>query len=140
MSIDIQGSSSHKKTLLIRQVIDYMMKALNLKNIFIDVEISNLFQNEKAYGFCLSYTPTEFLIELDQSLPLYELIETICHEMIHVKQYATGELVEKGKQILYRNCLYDDSTDDSSPWEKEAYEKELYYVDAFLYDSELFWN
>ena len=132
MSIDIQGSSSHKKTLLIRQVIDYMMKALNLKNIFIDVEISNLFQNEKAYGFCLSYTPTEFLIELDQSLPLYELIETICHEMIHVKQYATGELVEKGKQILYRNCLYDDSTDDSSPWEKEAYEKEIIFADKFI--------
>ena len=134
MSIDIQGSSSHKKTLLIRQVIDYMMKALNLKNIFIDVEISNLFQNEKAYGFCLSYTPTEFLIELDQSLPLYELIETICHEMIHIKQYATGELVEKGEKILYRNCLYE-SSDDSSPWEKEAYEKEMYYVDAFIWDS-----
>ena len=136
MSIDIQGSSSHKKTLLIRQVIDYMMKALNLKDILIDVEISNLFQNEKAYGFCLSYTPTDFLIELDQSLRSYELIETICHEMIHVKQYATGELVEKGEKILYRNCLYE-SSDDSSPWEKEAYEKEMYYVDAFIWDSDI---
>ena len=133
MSIDIQVSSSSKKTIFIRQVIEYMMKALNLKNIFIDVEISNLFKNENAFGFCLSHSPTEFLIELDHQLESFELIETICHEMIHVKQYATGELVEKGEQILYRNRLYDhDSTDDSSPWEKEAYEKELYYVDAFM--------
>ena len=134
MSIDIQGSSSVKKTILIRQVIEYMLKALNLKNIFIDVEISNLFQNENAFGFCLCYTPTEFLIELDQSLSSCDLIETICHEMIHVKQYATGELVEKGEKILYRNCLYE-SCDDSSPWEKEAYEKEVYYLDAFMWDS-----
>ena len=138
MSIDIQGTSSRKKILLIRQVIEYMMKQLNLKNIFIDVEISNLFQNEKAFGFCLSYTPTEFLIELDQSLKSCDLIETVCHEMIHVKQYATGELVEKGEKILYRNCLYE-SSDDSSPWEKEAYEKEIYYVDAFLSDDGIMW-
>ena len=138
MSIDIQGTSSRKKILLIRQVIEYMMKQLNLKNIFIDVEISNLFQNEKAFGFCLSFTPTEFLIELDQSLKSCDLIETVCHEMIHVKQYATGELVEKGEKILYRNCLYESSS-DSSPWEKEAYEKEIYYADAFMSDDGIMW-
>ncbi len=54
--------------------------------------------------------------------------------MIHVKQYATGELVEKGKNILYKNCLYESSS-DSSPWEKEAYEKEIIFDDKFIRTS-----
>ena len=130
MLIDIQGTS-RKKTSLIRKVIEYMMIELKLKNIFIDVEVSNLFVNEKAYGFCSCQNKNEFLIELDQTLNVQELIETICHEMIHVKQYATGELVEKGKNILYKNCLYE-SNSDSSPWEKEAYEKEIIFADKFI--------
>ena len=130
MPIDIQGTS-RKKTFLIRQVIEYMMNELKLKNIFIDVEVSNLFVNEKAYGFCSCQNINEFLIELDKTLNVQELIETICHEMIHVKQYATGELVEKGKNILYKNCLYESSS-DSSPWEKEAYEKEIIFADKFI--------
>jgi len=130
MLVDIQGTSK-KKTSLIRKVIEYMMNELKLKNIFIDVEVSNLFVNEKAYGFCSCQNKTEFLIELDQTLNVQELIETICHEMIHVKQYATGELVEKGKKILYKNCLYESSS-DSSPWEKEAYEKEIIFADKFI--------
>ena len=130
MLVDIQGTS-RKKTSLIRKVIEYMMNELKLKNIFIDVEVSNLFVNEKAYGFCSCQNKTEFLIELDQTLNVQELIETICHEMIHVKQYATGELVEKGKKILYKNCLYESSS-DSSPWEKEAYEKEIIFADKFI--------
>ena len=138
MLVDIQGTS-RKKTSLIRKVIEYMMNELKLKNIFIDVEVSNLFVNEKAYGFCSCQNKTEFLIELDQTLNVQELIETICHEMIHVKQYATGELVEKGKKILYKNCLYESSS-DSSPWEKEAYEKEIYYADAFLSDDGIMWK
>jgi len=137
MLVDIQGTS-RKKTSLIRKVIEYMMNELKLKNIFIDVEVSNLFVNEKAYGFCSCQNVNEFLIELDQTLNVQELIETICHEMIHVKQYATGELVEKGKKILYKNCLYESSC-DSSPWEKEAYEKEIYYADAFVSDSNVMW-
>jgi len=137
MLIDIQGTS-RKKTSLIRQVIEYMMQQLKLTNIFIDVEVSNLFVNEKAYGFCSCQNTNEFLIELDKTLNVQELIETICHEMIHVKQYATGELVEKGKNILYKNCLYESSC-DSSPWEKEAYEKEIYYADAFVSDSSIMW-
>ena len=130
MLVDIQGTSK-KKTSLIRKVIEYMMNELKLKNIFIDVEVSNLFVNEKAYGFCSCQNVNEFLIELDQTLNVQELIETICHEMIHVKQYATGELVEKGKKILYKNCLYESSC-DSSPWEKEAYEKEIIFADKFI--------
>lgn len=113
-----------------------MEEQLNLSDIVIDVEVSNLFRNENAFGFCLSYTPTEFLIELDRTLDSYDLIETICHEMIHVKQYATGELKEDGVSVVYKNCSYVLNNDDSFPWEQEAYNNEKYYAELFLE----YWN
>jgi len=120
-----------KRQHLISSVISFMEKELNLSNILIDVEVSYLFQNERAYGFCSHSSANEYTIELDQTLDLYDLIETICHEMIHVKQYAFGELVDRGTKALYKNHLYE-IDDVSSPWEQEAYEKESLYMNLFL--------
>ena len=33
----------------------------------------------------------EFYIEIDKKLNLKEMVLTICHEMVHVKQYARNE-------------------------------------------------
>jgi len=120
-----------KKQHLISSVISFMEKELKLSNILIDVEVSNLFANENAYGFCSHSSTNEYTIELDRTLELYDLIETICHEMIHVKQYTFGELVDQGNKALYKNHLYE-IDDLSSPWEQEAYEKENFYTNLFL--------
>ena len=135
MTGEINGIGKKRKH-LIQNAILFMEEQLNLSDIVIDVEVSNLFRNENAFGFCLSYTPTEFLIELDRTLDSYDLIETICHEMIHVKQYATGELKEDGVSVVYKNCSYVLNNDDSFPWEQEAYNNEKYYAELFLE----YWN
>jgi hypothetical protein len=64
--------------------------------------------------------PREFVIELSDDQTGKELMMTIAHEMVHVKQYAYGELNEemtkwKGQKVCARTIEYDDQ-----PWEIEA--------------------
>jgi hypothetical protein len=85
--------------------------------------------------------PTRFEITIDAEClcDLNKVIETLCHEMVHIKQYATGELATviendvnvfywKGERIpQYGNVSL--ATYYNYPWEVEAYglEKALYY-------------
>ena len=56
------------------------------------------------------------------------MIETICHECVHIKQYLRKELTDvsvdtqrwKGKLVNTKEIEYYDL-----PWEKEAYKMEI---------------
>jgi len=73
-------------------------------------------------GWCQQNSSDDYEIEVERNLNDEYFIKTICHEMVHVKQGVTGELVNgttwRGKE--YSN---------EQPWEIEAYqlEKELFY-------------
>ena len=47
-----------------------------------------------------------FEIEINKDIGIKELVTTVCHEMVHVKQYArnemTDELIESGHADLER--------------------------------------
>ena len=90
-----------KKQHLISSVISFMEKELKLSNILVDVEVSNLFANENAYGFCSHTSTNEYTIELDLNIvDCMTLSETICHEMIHVKQYAFMNLSDQKTSFI----------------------------------------
>lgn len=62
----------------------------------------------------------------NRSLPMYRVMHTLAHEMVHAKQYLRGELdgyTNSWKGRKPRNYKY-----ENAPWEKEAYklEAELY--------------
>jgi len=72
--------------------------------------------------------PSLFRIELRKELA-GEVLSSLAHEMVHVKQYATGELrdtakeniiVWQGKKLNVKNLISFDH-----PWEVEAYGKEV---------------
>lgn len=130
----------------IYDAIVYCMDVLmpNLKNIEIDVTVEEDFGYEAQAGVSDEDTkkvPTKFEINIDQnSLEDTEnLIETICHEMVHIKQYATGELktiVENGSNVfvwkgekIIQNGNISLATYYNYPWEVEAYgiERGLYH-------------
>ena len=54
-------------------------------------------------------------------------MKTVCHEMVHVKQYARNEMTDsfwKGK-MRWRNRFIKKNTSYSKlPWEREAYRKQ----------------
>ena len=129
---------NRKNRVLTSSIVHFMLEKLELNNITLDIEFSNILRDEYALGFSSKNTDNEFSIELDRNLDFNDLLETICHEMIHIKQYVNGELIEQNGQTIYKNILYNiDANDyyedvDNLPWEKEAYEKETYYSKLYL--------
>ena len=73
--------------------------------------------------------PREFTIRINSSQSLQEMLSTIAHEMVHVKQYARGELKDfsrttnvckwKGTTMEWEKIHYYDQ-----PWEIEAHGRE----------------
>ena len=78
-------------------------------------------------GYCMAVDKREFVIEVKEDLDELEFISTLCHEMVHVNQYATGRLDVNGKQAYktYEEYL-------ELWYEKEAYEKEVELTKEFL--------
>jgi len=82
-----------------------------------------------------NHRPKEFLISLRKDLPKRKQLITIAHEMVHVKQYAKGELkyLFKGGhdkwqgKIIPRKTHYFDK-----PWEIEAFGRELGLYERYI--------
>jgi len=68
--------------------------------------------------------PREFTLEIQKGMPEKDTIETLAHEMVHVKQYAYGEIDEQGTKWLSRKLDHDSVPYHKRPWEKEAYQAE----------------
>ena len=136
-NVRIEKSNKRNRELT-SSIVHFMLEQLELVDISIDIEFSNILRDEYALGFSSKNSENEFSIELDRNLNFHDLLETICHEMIHIKQYVKGELIEQNGQTIYKNILYNiDANDyyedvDNLPWEKEAYEKETYYSKLYL--------
>ena len=92
-----------------------------------------------AYGFCSwednNIKPREFTIELSRDLSGIELVKTIAHEMVHLKQYVKGELKERFKPAhvhVWHGDIIDVGNDNfyTVPWEVEArdMEQELFLL------------
>ena len=80
------------------------------------------------HGCCnkLDEVGRKFKLSIKKGLSIYELISTVCHEMVHVKQYAKGELrwCNKKNNNMWKKSVKNDIPYDDQPWEKEAYKLE----------------
>ena len=118
--IEVNGGNKFQRHIA-ETVVTQMIKALmpKMKTLEIEVQIKKL--TGDAVGWCMMEdTNREFTIEVANNLTLKDLVTTICHEMVHVKQYARKETCGygekwKGKKINPKTAYY------NLPWEKEAY-------------------
>ncbi len=87
-----------------------------------------------ARAFCF-FDPEEMdgVIELcPKESRVIDIYTALAHEMVHVKQYVTGELVDTdGLNVFWKGELYKDAKSANedeaywnSPWEIEAYGRE----------------
>jgi len=81
-------------------------------------------------GLCL-FDGDDFEIEINESLSRKELIKTLCHEMVHVQQYITGELVEERCERIWKGVDHTDVNYVDCPWEIEAYKMEEILYKSF---------
>lgn len=118
---------------------DHLLKRLS-KNVTVVIKLkNNLYKKTRCFGLA-TWTDDdakrnkhrEFEIELEANMGPVFMIRTIAHELVHVKQYARGELVDPcyGNYQMWQGQMFNEHffSWKELPWEKEAIhlEKELY--------------
>jgi len=87
-----------------------------------------------AFVYSENFRPNryrEFEIEVDTSVRKRTLLTSLAHEMVHIKQFATNELIDINligqKCMLWnkQNINVQNSDYYDLPWEIEAYGREL---------------
>jgi hypothetical protein len=131
----IGGTVGQKKHA--RSMAEYCCKMLMPKITTLDIEIKiKSFGKDDTYGYAMPLddhsNPRCFELEINKNARLRRLLETVAHEMVHVKQYARGELFESigkhGKHRWQGEWLSDSSKHVTEywdqPWEIEAHGRE----------------
>ena len=123
--VDVEGGNKTQREIC-EKVVHYMIGQLmpRMRTLEIDVQLKNL--TGDAVGFCMMEENNRmFTIEADKKMGIKDLVTTICHEMIHVKQYArkemTDDLVENGCAVWRGRKVNPNTKYYDLPWEKEAY-------------------
>jgi len=112
---------------LAEETVVYLMKkelprkrALNL-----DIVIKNI-RKEGCFGMIDSWKDRgkpHSIIELDNAkdITLYDFIEVLCHEFVHLRQFLTGDYRQKGNSIYWKGIDLTTVSYYNQPWEKEAF-------------------
>ena len=126
---------------LCKEAVKWYGKYLLGDKIYHNVEINIVFDSDdlgrNVYG-CCDWNDTndrarDFTITVNPNLGRRNMLLVLAHEMVHVKQYAKGELKDyvRMNRIKFRGRVYNHEKIDywEQPWEIEAHgrEKGLYY-------------
>ena len=124
--IEVNGGNKTQREIC-ENVAHHMISKLLPRFRTLDITINLLNIKSEAIGFCMMQEKNQFEIEIDKKLSIKEMVTALCHEMVHVKQFARKEMVDgietgvarwKSKKISLDTNYWD------LPWEKEAYRME----------------
>jgi len=113
------------------------------KNIYLDIEIEKRFGDDSQGECCndeFKQNPRNFTIRLSRS-GSDDILKTLAHEMVHLKQYAKNELshsyrpnfltkssIKFDLEITWKGKIWKPKKKEheywDSPWELEAYARE----------------
>lgn len=131
------GNKKQRKNVesLVNYCADRMMSKRLSNGIKLDVRLSRTYLKKHGdYGCCEwqddPFRPKEFKIWVDSAQDPRDFYSTIAHEMVHLKQFAKGELTDlmRSKKIKWSSAsgseYYDFEGEDDAywdlPWEIEA--------------------
>lgn len=134
-TVTVTGGSLRQRK-RVKSVVDFCIQKLMPRMNALEVRVKLVNIKSDAYGYCSADPdgcaerldrPREFELEIHKKLPMRKLLQTVAHEMVHVKQYARGELYEGSRIAKHRwqgkwvsnNIEYWDT-----PWEIEAHGRE----------------
>jgi hypothetical protein len=99
-----------------------LISAKMLQNVFLKIQFDHTLDE---YGYAsvkecnLSNKPREFLIEINPVIGAKDILDTLAHEMVHIKQYVYGETNEN--LTRWKGEVIADVDYFNHPWEIEAY-------------------
>ena len=132
-NVDVIGANKSQSD-KIESIVHFCIHKLMPRMQTLDIEV-RLTSIDDANGYCTKLTdtknPRDFEIEVDNKLSLRQILETVCHEMVHVKQYARNEMCDadtfhtnktswKSNQVCTKSTVSWDL-----PWEIEAHGREI---------------
>jgi len=131
MFTNIEGGTA-KKRKIAESIAEFSGVELMSKRLANTLEINielipGLCNKEGVYGDCIweddANRPKEFTIRVDSKMKPRHIAETVAHEMVHVKQWATGEMKELVRQnkTRFKGTLFGDTEYWFRPWEIEAH-------------------
>lgn len=136
MLIKVYGSKSPRLKALIRDAVDYAGQRLMTRRMLETLEVSikmkdGLDENVAEVEWIDDpVRPKSYEMSIDRNQS--EMLQVICvmHEMVHIKQYATGELVQSMRDCKKSKWKKVEWIDDTKvkyydlPWEIEAHGRE----------------
>jgi hypothetical protein len=135
--ITFRGGTKEQKKLA-KSLAEFCLEKLissRLSNT-LDIRIvfkPTLYKKTDSYGETTYYEdsnipPKDFLIEIDSKLKMRSMLETIAHELVHVKQWATGEMRETKDNFItkFKKDIINSNKVSywDQPWEIEAMGRE----------------
>ena len=137
MITHITGSNKAYRKLVERAAWWYAEKLMGkrlMSGLEININLSKTLLNKDGNeGTAIwedeSIRPKEFTIELDLTFSIRDVLITLAHEMVHVKQWAKGEMYEyiTPGMVRFHKTKFDleDINYWDYPWEIEAFGKQL---------------
>ena len=127
--------STKKKRALAESAVTFCISELMPRMRTLDVELTlKNIKTERIVGWCYEGDGNrDFYIDVEKTLDDEEMVETVCHEMVHVWQGATRKMKDLtfGRK-MYMGKIYDDTTAyEDEPWEIEAYEMQDELLEKF---------
>lgn len=139
MRINISGVITDEDKVIMRQAIQFYADMLMTTRLQSTLVINLRFvEKQKNLAECCwlgndPVRPKSFSITVRSSATLVKKLKALAHEVVHIKQFATGELIDmvstnyeevkwKGKRYVYSDTDHDLYW--TAPWEIEAYGRE----------------
>lgn len=147
-NIKITGGNKELKA-RVNDVLQFAIDELDIRNGCFNLHVKlskNFYKNNKMFGVLdaeLDGVNFVMTVDIDQNKSHFEkeLLCTIIHEMVHLKQFVKEELFldynEEEDEIVqcwkeYGIGHFDETDYADLPWEKEAYAKEASLYELYV--------
>lgn len=134
IKINFNGHVPAKNQALVRKAAAFFMQELlparKINNTFLQIRFLKM--TEDFNGFCHIhddedniYNPKMFNIDMNGKISIKDMIETLAHEMVHMRQFRNNELAYRDAFTRFNGVAYSINMPyKKQPWEKEAYSLE----------------
>lgn len=120
-----------------KDAVKFYSKYLMTEKLFNSLNVRIIFEDfprkAKEYAFCewkfANDRSRDFIITVDSKLSKKNILLALAHEIVHVKQYAKGELKDylRSDKSKWQGTVFDLTKIDywDQPWEIEAHGREI---------------
>ena len=147
MLVNVTGSNKATRKLVTAATWFYAEKLMGkrlINNLKLNIKLKRgMFKKDNTEGTAIwedeNTRPKEFTIVLDSTCTIRNILITLAHEMVHVKQWAKGEMYEYAEQDMVRFNKTKFNLADINywdyPWEIEAFGRQLGLFVRFCEDQ-----